>query len=313
MGVPGPLLNVRYWIVVGIVLGFAIGPRENVNFSLLMIVVLMIQMSISMDGLEFSRKDFREHRKDVFISLLCCFVLNTGVTILVGLPFINSHPGVWYGWALFASIPCAIAVVVCAIYMKGDVKLALLSVTAIYMISLGLTPILSFILIGNAVSPFEILRYIVLFIAVPFGLSFLIKRLHLKSESKTISMNAMMMLLVLFAIAANREAFFKDPWLVLAVLGFATLRLVATTVIPWEWSRRAGSGRGRSVVYVSASAWKNTGLCITMAMVLLPGMQEAVLPSVISLLAENVWFMIMTAKADKIWSEEKFPSLAAST
>lgn len=312
MAVPGPLLNVRYWIVIGIVLGFAVGPMEGVNFSLLMIVVLMIQMSVSMDGLEFSRKDFSENKKDVFIAFLCCFVLNTGVTILVGLPFINSHPEVWYGWALFASIPCAIAVVVCAIYMKGDVKLALLSVTAIYMISLALTPILSFVLIGNAVSPLEILKYIVLFIAVPFGLSFLIKKLHLKSEPKTVSINAMMMLLVFLAIAANRDVFFNDPWLVLAVLGLATLRLVATTVIPWEWSKRAGSGRGRSVVYVSASAWKNTGLCITMAMVLLPGMQEAVLPSVISLLAENVWFMVMTAKADRIWSEERFPSPAST-
>ncbi len=312
MGVPGPLLNIRYWIVAGIVLGFLLGPREGFDFSLMMILVLMIQMSVSMEGLEFGRKDFSERKKEVLIAFLCCFALNTGVTVLVGLPFIYSHPEIWYGWALFASLPCAIAVVVCAIYMKGDVKLALLSVTAIYMISLALTPVLSLILVGNAISPLEILRYIILFIAIPFVAALLLRRFHVREDHKTVTMNAMMMLLVLFAIAANRDAFFDDLWLVLIILGLATLRLVVLTVVPWEWSRRAGIGRGRSVVYVVASAWKNTGMCIAMVMILLPGMQEAVLPAVISLLVENIWFMIMTAKADRIWSEERFPSPAST-
>ncbi len=63
MGVPGPLLNIRYWIVAGIVLGFLLGPREGFDFSLMMIIVLMIQMSVSMEGLEFGRKDFSERRR----------------------------------------------------------------------------------------------------------------------------------------------------------------------------------------------------------------------------------------------------------
>ena len=311
MGIPGPLINIRYWIVVGIVLGFLIGPLEGVDFSLMMIIVLMVQMTVSMEGLEFGRKDFNERKREVLIAILCCFALNTGVTILVGLPFIHAHPEVWYGWALFASLPCAIAVVVCAIYMKGDVKLSLLSVTAIYVLSLILTPLLSLILVGNAISPLEILRYIILFIAVPFVLSVLLKRFRIKNDHKTVTINAMMMLLVLLAIAANRDAFFNDIGLVLTILVLTVVRLVVTTVVPWEWSRRAGTGRGRSVVYVAASAWKNTGMCIAMVMILLPGMQEAVLPATISLLVENIWFMIMTAKADSIWSEERFPSPAS--
>ena len=109
MGIPGLLINIRYCIVVGIVLGFLIGPVEGVDFSLMMIIVLMVQMTVSMEGLEFGRKDFSERKKEVLIAFLCCFALNTGVTVLVGLPFIYSHPEIWYGWALFASLPCAIA------------------------------------------------------------------------------------------------------------------------------------------------------------------------------------------------------------
>lgn len=92
--------------------------------------------------------------------------------------------------------------------------------------------------------------------------------------------------------------------LVLSILALVTIRLVVITIIPLVWSRRAGVDRGRSVVYVSMAAWKNTRLCITMAMVLMPG---AVLPCVLSLFAENFWFMIMVNRADKIWGIDSQP------
>lgn len=246
----------------------------------------------------------KHYKKEIWITFLCCYLLNAGVTILMGIPFMESHPDVWYGWALFASLPCAISVIICGMYMKGDVKLALVSVTVIYLISLALTPALSYVLIGNAVSPTEILKYIVLFIVIPFLVSLLIKRLHLKAERKTVIINAIFMLLVLFAIAANRSAFFEETMLVLSILALVTIRLVVITIIPLVWSRRAGVDRGRSVVYVSMAAWKNTRLCITMAMVLMPG---AVLPCVLSLFAENFWFMIMVNRADKIWGIDSQP------
>jgi BASS family bile acid:Na+ symporter len=289
--------------VAGILIGFIVGP-QNIDFLMIMIIIQMVQMSISMDGLELKKGDVKHYKKEIWITFLCCYLLNAGVTILMGIPFMESHPDVWYGWALFASLPCAISVIICGMYMKGDVKLALVSVTVIYLISLALTPALSYVLIGNAVSPTEILKYIVLFIVIPFLVSLLIKRLHLKAERKTVIINAIFMLLVLFAIAANRSAFFEETMLVLSILALVTIRLVVITIIPLVWSRRAGVDRGRSVVYVSMAAWKNTRLCITMAMVLMPG---AVLPCVLSLFAENFWFMIMVNRADKIWGIDSQP------
>lgn len=300
MGLTGSLSDIRYWIVAGILIGFIVGP-QSIDFTMLMVIIQMVQMSISMDGLELKKGDVKHYKKEIWITFLCCYLLNTGVTILMGIPFMESHPEVWYGWALFASLPCAISVIICAMYMKGDVKLALVSVTVIYLISLALTPALSYVLIGSAVSPTEILKYIVLFIVIPFLVSLLIKRLHLKAEHKTVMINAIFMLLVLFAIVANRSAFFEETMLVLSILALVTIRLVVITIIPLVLSRRAGVDRGRSVVYVSMAAWKNTGLCITMAMVLMPGMRGAVLPCVLSLFAENFWFMIMVNRADKIW------------
>ncbi len=73
------------------------------------------------------------------------------------------------------------------------------------------------------------------------------------------------------------------------------------TIIPLAWSRRAGMERGSFIVYVSMATWKNTGLCITTAIVLMPGMQGALLPRVLSFFAENFWFMIIVNRADKIW------------
>ncbi|KQM10986.1 hypothetical protein AOA81_00010 [Methanomassiliicoccales archaeon RumEn M2] len=289
--------------MAGILIGFIVGP-QNIDFLMIMIIIQMVQMSISMDGLELKKGDVKHYKKEIWITFLCCYLLNAGVTILMGIPFMESHPDVWYGWALFASLPCAISVIICGMYMKGDVKLALVSVTVIYLISLALTPALSYVLIGNAVSPTEILKYIVLFIVIPFLVSLLIKRLHLKAERKTVIINAIFMLLVLFAIAANRSAFFEETMLVLSILALVTIRLVVITIIPLVWSRRAGVDRGRSVVYVSMAAWKNTRLCITMAMVLMPG---AVLPCVLSLFAENFWFMIMVNRADKIWGIDSQP------
>ncbi len=165
-----PLINVlcdvKVWILLGVVLALGIG-FDNPNASTILMFVLIAQMAVSLDGIQFHRDDFKHYDKEIVISLLCCFGFNTLLTLACGLLFIDdSH--LWTGWVMLSSVPCGVSVVVASLVMRGDTKMCVLSLTVIYICAIGLTPLITKTLLGDSVNPLEVLKYILLFIGMHF-------------------------------------------------------------------------------------------------------------------------------------------------
>ena len=60
--------------------------------------------------------------------------------------------------------------------------------------------------------------------------------------------------------------------------------------------------RDNSLNYVTFSYWKNSGMSASLTMGLFAAtMPEAVLPCVVSLIVEVVWFAILTKYIDRMW------------
>ena len=292
--------DIRIWVISGIILALLIGSIGP-STSTLMIIVLMVQMTFSMEGLGFKTSDIKEERSSIVISILACFGVNTIVTLLIGSLFISDYPDAWKGWVLLASVPCAVSVVTMTLYLNGNVKMSVLSSAIIYLIALGLTPAIILSFIGEYVDPLSILQYVLLFIAIPMVLTIPMKKMRINKDVKRLTINAMMFLLILLSLGYNKEHIMGDPILILLVTIACMIRIFVVGHILLHFMKRRGVNRKKGVVYMSMAVWKNSGLSVTFCMILFLDPSIAVIPCMVSLLVEVLWFTVMIDRTDRIW------------
>ena len=299
-----PLLDVlediKVWIAAAIVLALIFGFGSP-DASTIMMLALIAQMAVALDGIKFSRSDFGTYRTPIVLNLVCCFGICTGFTLLTGLFFIDNQ-ALWTGWVMLSAVPCAISVVPSALFLKADPKLSVLSLIVIYIVAIGLTPFITHTLIGNSVNPLEVLRYILMFILIPFVLTIPIKRLHLKQAPKTLFINLMMFVLVFVGLGSRQEFVFSEPMVIIGLVVACIFRIFLVSTVMVYTLKKLRKNRDNSLNYVTFSYWKNSGMSASLTMGLFAAtMPEAVLPCVVSLIVEVVWFAILTKYIDRMW------------
>ena len=291
----GVISDLRVWIVCALALSLVL-DTVDIPSSELIVVALMIQMTLSMDGLRFSKDDISEQRNGMLFSMLLCYGVNTLITLAIGALFIPFYTPMWYGWVLLASMPCAISVVTAAVLMRGDLKVAVVAVASTYVAGILVAPLVSFTLIGDAVNPLEILKYIVLFIVVPAIITVPLRRLRLSSRMKVPVIDLMMAIMLFLSVNANRGYLVSYPDVFLVVIAAVILRLVALIAVSRIIMRRLRVRRGSVPVYHVLCVWKNTGLSVSMCMILLSGTPESVIPCFVCMIVESLWFSIYTKR-----------------
>ena len=284
------LLNVRYLILAAIVIGFIVGDIGGDNDAILLIIFLMIMMCFSLTKLRFVKEDLAHYRKYVVLSVFLCSFVATLITLAVGLMYPKD---MWNGWVILACVPCAISVVSGTMFMKGDGKLIMISLSVIYFLAIILTPLFSYLLIGNAIDPMEIVKYVLLFVLIPLVVSVPLRKVGVPENANTIIINFTFFMFALIAIGRSRDFFFDDMGLALAVIGGTAIRIAAVHLL-FEYSmRHAGMPRRNRIPYSLLLIWRNSGLALAMVLLLFPGENMALAPASISMILEQFYFMFM--------------------
>jgi BASS family bile acid:Na+ symporter len=300
MAAADTLSNVRVWVVAGIVCALLIGPIGDFT-STMIVFVLIIQMTFSMDGLSFDVKSLKENKRPILYSAAACFGISTSVTLLIGSLFIAENPEIWNGWVILAAVPCAVSVVTMSFFTRGNTVMSVLSLAMIYFIALVLTPFITWALIGESVSAFKIFSYVILFVIVPMAASVPMKKVKMSRTAKVIVINIMLFLLIVFSIGQNRGYLFSEPVIVLLVAAACVMRVFVISFVMLYFLKKRGAGRENSMVYVPMAVWKNSGLGVTLCFVLFGSAAEAAIPCAISLLIELLWFAILSNYIERIW------------
>ena len=298
------VFDIKVWIIIGIVLGLVLG-FDHPDAPTMLMITLMIQMTLALQGLKFDFSDMKDNRKGVLLCLLLCFGFNTAITLLTGLLFIDDI-ALWYGWVMLSAVPCAISVMTMTFYMKGDMKLGMPGFSVIYVCALALTPIITHILMGEAASWLKILEYVLLFVVVPVVVDIPLNKVTIPPKVKVMVMNVVIMVMVFISVGFRRDYIIENPdialWLLVANLARIFIPSLAMIII----LKRMHFDRDKGVVYVALSTWRNSGLaatlCIMMFSVTYP---NALLPAVLSLMVENLWFVIMQWSFDRLWPNPK--------
>ncbi len=294
------IFDVKVWIVIAIILGLVIG-FDHPDAPSMLIITLMLQMTLALQGLKFDFSDMESNRKGVLLCLILCFVLNSGITLLTGLLFIDDT-ALWYGWVMLSSVPCAISVMTTAFYLKGDMKLSMLSFSLIYIVALVFTPALTHVLMGEAASWLKILQYVLLFVIVPIVIDIPLNRITIPPLVKIMAMNIILLCMVFISVGFRRDYIISNPdvaiWLLIANL----IRIFVPCYVLLFLLKKIGVTKDRGVIYCAMATWRNSGLaatlCIVMFSVTYP---NALLPAVLSLMVENLWFVIFQATFDRMY------------
>lgn len=294
------LTDVRIWVLMGLVAAFIVGDLGDAVPNAL-VVILVIQITASMLGIKFSVKDMKRDVKRILVCIFFCFVVNSGICVLCAYTFPSDDMGIFYGWIMVAAVPCAVSCVTCALTMYGNRILSVLSLAGIYIAALAITPVFTTAFIGDAISPLEIVKYIVLFVVVPLVITYPLNRFDIPTKPKALVINVMFFLLLMLSVGRNRE-YILDYIDVVALI--AVFALVRTFIVGWAllwYFKKKGYDRGDSIDYMSLAVWKNTGLATSMCLVLLPTMPQAAVPATVCLLIESLWYAVSNNLVNKYW------------
>ena len=95
--------------------------------------------------------------------------------------------------------------------LGGDLEGTLVSSAALYIIALLLTPVLTLVFIGEAVSVETLLWYVAMLIAVPVVVSRGLRRVKIDPYARSVAINVAFAVLVIAVAGANRGVFFGEP------------------------------------------------------------------------------------------------------
>lgn len=282
-------------------------PIIEVDSNIVMFI-LMAQMVLSLDTLPLNKTLVKFDRKTIFLTMFFCYVFNSLISVLFGLPFLMSYPEVWYGWAMIAAIPCGICVVLMCVITRGDVLSAFRVVVLSYTVGLIYSPLVSLLLIGDAINPLEILEYLLLFIVIPFILSRVFTKYPLKRETKVPLLNILIALLVFFPVSQNKDLIFNNPELIALIFVFCISRCIVLHIGSLGFIKAFKIPESQKGLYLTLGVMKSTGLALSMVLLVIPGVYEATVPCFCCVIVEIVWLSIMT----KRYEIKEEPTQAAS-
>jgi len=300
MAASNALSNMSLWIALGVVFALIVGPIGDFS-STLLIAVLIIQMTLSMDGLTFSKENFKKNRKQILFAVAACFIISMGVTLAVGYFFVSDYPNIWNGWVLLAAVPCAVSCVTMSFLLRGNTLMCVIALAVIYFIALVLTPTLTRMIIGESVSVLKIFSYVILFVVIPMAASVPMKKVKISRAVRVMAINVLIFMMVFLALGQNREHLFSAPGIVVLVIAACVIRIFGVSLVMLYLMKKKGTSRENAMVYLPMAVWKNSGLATTLCFVLFGSSAEAAIPCALSLLVEVLWFAVISNYMDKLW------------
>jgi bile acid:Na+ symporter, BASS family len=171
----------------------------------------------------------------------------------------------------------------------GDTESSAVSSVVIYLFSLIITPFLTLIFLGKAVSEFTLLYYLGAQICIPIVLSRVARRFITSAKLRSILINICFFVLVIAVMGGSRALIFSAGLMVLYLAVFAAVRTFGVGIIYQRYSFKKGVLSKNLVTETLFSTYKNTGMAASLALVLLG--PEAALPAAVCMVIEVFWLI----------------------
>lgn len=279
--------SLSLFMFAGFAIGLVIGDPTGMS-ALLSMIALGAIMTLSMSDMVIELGKTGSGFIEGLIPALMTFGILTPVFIAASFFFDGQ---LRLGWMLTAAMPAAVAIVPYSERMRGDVRLALHGEIAIYLLALALTPAIAIVLLNANVDVIELLKVLLLLIIVPLALSRLVRRARLSERVRGTATNLAFLFFFLIVVGANRNIFFHDTGVVLA-LAFASFVTIFGVGLLMDRALKGRHDPRRKTLTMFATI-KNTGLAIAVALSI--NMPEMAVPPTMLVIFEMVWVIFLSS------------------
>jgi BASS family bile acid:Na+ symporter len=266
----GRLLNNRNVIfLLALVLGFLwdTGAKYTQQLILPGLAVVMTLSSMGISG--GSLRSLKSLASSTLVGIVGNFFLH-GV-ILIGLSaLIIRDPFYWNGFILVAAVPPAVAVIPFALFLRGNVELALLGTIGAYLGALIITPLIALVFLGTGfISPMKLLLILGELIIGPLVVSRILVSTGLSKKIdpyKGPITNWSFFLVIYIMTGLNRDIFIQQP---LSIVPVAIVAILTTFVLGWVIEKTGDFfhyEKAKLTSFVLLATFKNYGLAGALAL-----------------------------------------------
>ena len=285
------LRNTELMLLIGVALSFIV-PWPAEKLKILIVPELILIMTFSLGGLSFPKLS----RKNISYSwkmLLLNFVFYSGILLLSSLLVKNINYKI--GFIMMAAAPPAIMVVPLSKILGGNMKEAVFSEIACYVVALVYMPAIAYLFLREYVSIISLLKILFLFIIIPLIFSRFLHRAKIKYDFKEV-INLLFVFGMYIGLALANSHIMQNPFAIIPLLFIVAIPKFLTGFgIKWL-SKLEHIKKQDEIPALLFSTFKNGNLVVATCLLLFE--PETILPTVMaSLIAPfYVFFMLKLFK-----------------
>jgi len=285
---------------MALVLGFLwdTGAKFTQQLILPGLAVVMTLSSMGISGDSF--RSLKSLASFTLVGIVGNFLLHGA--ILIGLStLIIRDQFFWNGFILVAAVPPAVAVIPFALFLRGNMDLALLGTIGAYLGALIITPLIALVFLGTGfISPVKLLLILGELIVGPLVVSRILvgTGLSKKIDPYKGSITNWSFFLVIYIITGlNRDIFIQQP---LSIVPVAVVAILTTFVLGWVIEKFGGilhCDKSSLTSFVLLATFKNYGLAGALALVFFN--PQTAVPATVTSAVGIIYFIWLEMRANR--------------
>ena len=291
---------------MALVLGFLwdTGAKYTQQLILPGLAVVMTLSSMNIGG--DSLRSLKSLVSSTLVGIVGNFFLH-GV-ILIGLSaLIIRDQFFWNGFILVAAVPPAVAVIPFALFLRGNMDLALLGTIGAYLGALIITPLIALVFLGTGfISPAKLLLILGELIVGPLIVSRILASTGLSKKIdpyKGPITNWSFFLVIYIITGLNRDIFIQQP---LSIVPVAVVAILTTFVLGWVIEKIGDFfhyEKAKLTSFVLLATFKNYGLAGALALVFFN--PQTAVPATVTSAVGILYFIWLEMRANRKSSKNR--------
>ena len=292
--------------LMALVLGFLwdTGAKYTQQLILPGLAVVMTLSSMNIGG--DSLRSLKSLVSSTLVGIVGNFFLH-GV-ILIGLSaLIIRDQFFWNGFILVAAVPPAVAVIPFALFLRGNMDLALLGTIGAYLGALIITPLIALVFLGTGfISPAKLLLILGELIVGPLIVSRILASTGLSKKIdpyKGPITNWSFFLVIYIITGLNRDIFIQQP---LSIVPVAVVAILTTFVLGWVIEKIGDFfhyEKAKLTSFVLLATFKNYGLAGALALVFFN--PQTAVPATVTSAVGILYFIWLEMRANRKSSKNR--------
>jgi len=304
ISIPRLLKNSNLTFLVAFLLGLLLGDYASPLKSFILPALVLI-MSLSTTQITLSQLiHFKKYFRDILFVFFINYIFLSGIILLANQLLVKDHD-LYVGFVVMAAIPSAVAILPFTYLLRGEMMVSLVGSASLYILALGMAPLISFHLLDvGRIEPLKLISILIQMILIPFFVSrglLKLKAFHRVKENTSVLVNLAFFLIIFTVIGMNRSTFLGHFDILILVSSIAFLRTFVSGHLINLFAKLAGADRERRMSYVLFGSFKNLGLAAAIAIVLFN--ERAAIPAAVTIPLE-ILFFIWFNYFQKRWDEQ---------